>query len=102
MERGFLASNTIDKDKEDGGGVQSSVAGLVKQVKNIEGNMLGRDGKPLKSILERTQVGATQLPDDKLKASNAEQPKANNSVHVDVAINMDKNSGVNATPVVQE
>ncbi|GKA49861.1 hypothetical protein Tco_0742934 [Tanacetum coccineum] len=42
MERGFLSSNTKDKDKDDGGGEQSPVARLVKQDK--EGKMLGRDG----------------------------------------------------------
>nr|GEW29128.1 hypothetical protein [Tanacetum cinerariifolium] len=31
MEMGFLLSNTKDKDKDDGGGEQSPVAGLVKQ-----------------------------------------------------------------------
>ncbi|GKG48879.1 hypothetical protein Tco_0513026, partial [Tanacetum coccineum] len=40
--------------------------------------------------------------DDKMKASNAEQPKANNSVQGDATITMDNNSGVNEPPMVQE
>ncbi|GJS67832.1 hypothetical protein Tco_0682397 [Tanacetum coccineum] len=49
MERGFLSSNTKDKDKDDGGGEQSPVARLVKQYK--EGKMLGRDGVNLTPVV---------------------------------------------------
>ncbi|GJZ01503.1 gag-pol polyprotein [Tanacetum coccineum] len=65
-----------DKTKEDGGNEQSLPAGIVKQVKNIEGKVLGRDGKPLKSILKRSKIVAdnvisegVQQPDVTLKTS---------------------------------
>ncbi|GJY01538.1 putative reverse transcriptase domain, ribonuclease H-like domain, aspartic peptidase domain protein [Tanacetum coccineum] len=65
-----------DKTKEDGGNEQSLPAGIVKQVKNIERKVLGRDGKPLKSILKRSKIVAdnvisegVQQPDVTLKTS---------------------------------
>ncbi|GKD95513.1 hypothetical protein Tco_1379410, partial [Tanacetum coccineum] len=46
---GFLLSNTKDKYKDDGGGEQSPVAGLVKQ--DQEGKMLGYDGVNVKPVV---------------------------------------------------
>ncbi|GJX44062.1 mutator type transposase [Tanacetum coccineum] len=75
---GFLSSSKKDKSKEDGGKEQSLSVGLAKQVKNIEGKVLERDGKPLKSILKRSKVVAdnviigVQPPD---VTSNTSAPK---------------------------
>ncbi|GJX64729.1 reverse transcriptase domain-containing protein [Tanacetum coccineum] len=44
MERGFLSSSKKDNTNEVGGKEQSSPVGITKQVKNIEGKMIGRDG----------------------------------------------------------
>nr|GEV90680.1 hypothetical protein [Tanacetum cinerariifolium] len=78
MERGFLSSSIKDKSKEDGGKEQPPLVGLAKQVKNIKGKVLERDGKPLKSTLKRSKVVAdnvtvgVQPPDG---TSNTSAPK---------------------------
>ncbi|GJR73791.1 reverse transcriptase domain-containing protein [Tanacetum coccineum] len=73
MERGFLSSSKKNDTNEVGGKEQSSPVGLAKQVKNIAGKMIGRDGKPLKSILKRPKVVAdnsgVQHPDVTLRMS---------------------------------
>ncbi|GJT31564.1 reverse transcriptase domain-containing protein [Tanacetum coccineum] len=73
MERGFLSSSKKDNTNEVRGKEQSSPVGLAKQVKNIEGKMIRRDGKPLKSILKRPKVVAdnsgVQHPDVILRMS---------------------------------
>ncbi|GJR19950.1 zinc knuckle CX2CX4HX4C containing protein [Tanacetum coccineum] len=50
MEAGFLLGKDVSKK-----------AGLAAKVKNIEGKPLGKDGKPLKSILKRGNVNPKQV-----------------------------------------
>ncbi|GJW77479.1 hypothetical protein Tco_0139161 [Tanacetum coccineum] len=58
MERGFLSSGKKDKANVDLRGE------LAKQVKDIEGKVLGSDGKPLKSILKRPKDVAANVNSD--------------------------------------
>ncbi|GJT41703.1 hypothetical protein Tco_0941568 [Tanacetum coccineum] len=90
MERGFLSSSKKDKVKEDALKEQSP-GGLASQVKKIKGKVLGRDGKPLKSILKRTKVVTGSSPSS-----------AATYVHVNDATVVDNSLSEQETFVVQD
>nr|GEW03279.1 hypothetical protein [Tanacetum cinerariifolium] len=52
MERGFLSSETNDKNKNDETKEQQFplLSRIAKCVKNIDGKIMGKDGKPLKAV----------------------------------------------------
>ncbi|GJZ03931.1 putative reverse transcriptase domain, reverse transcriptase zinc-binding domain protein [Tanacetum coccineum] len=51
MERGFLSSGSMDK-KDIGEGLKndSLLGDIAKKVKSIDGRMIGKDGKPLRTV----------------------------------------------------
>nr|GEU98543.1 hypothetical protein [Tanacetum cinerariifolium] len=111
MERGFLSSSKQDKTKEDDGNVKSSSVGLTKQVKNIKGKMLGKDGKPLKSILKRPKGAAANTPSDvqhhdvtlKMSVPKVVTPLATkdgeNMHFFDLVVNMVRDEDINSPSV---
>ncbi|GJZ47806.1 MAK10-like protein [Tanacetum coccineum] len=88
MERGFLSSGKKDKDNVAVRG------GLAKQVKDIEGKVLGRDGKPLKSILKRPKVVAANVHSDRT-VEDLQYP----NVHLKSSATMDGGNMQDSVPV---
>ena len=64
MEKGFL--NTSNKTtKVSNGNISSVLSGLAKRVKNIDGKILGKDGKPMKPYrCVKNKVPSTGLVND--------------------------------------
>ncbi|GKB65772.1 hypothetical protein Tco_0927184 [Tanacetum coccineum] len=65
MERGLLSSGSKGNNKKDERKEKGMVlVDLAKQIKNIDGKVMGKDGKPLKMPIKNVKTSIQGLADD--------------------------------------
>ncbi|GKD49599.1 hypothetical protein Tco_1278575, partial [Tanacetum coccineum] len=97
MERGFLSSSSMNKkdNREDKTKKGSVFSDLASKITNIDGKMIGKDGKPLlvvRRVVFHKHISVAEDVSTDADVSDAMRYDCNNDGSSGEAANVDKNA----------